>query len=140
MPLDPDAIMVKLQGYSENVGESVKRGVGGKKRISLFSQLQAVYWAHSASAAATCAHEPSVALPSCDAASRATTSLPNSPANMAAAVDDGQLLKQATGRSTRGLLRVIILCLIAGAAVSSRLFSVIRFESIIHECMYWDEG
>jgi dolichyl-diphosphooligosaccharide--protein glycosyltransferase len=59
---------------------------------------------------------------------------------MAAAVDDGQLLKQATGRSTRGLLRVIILCLIAGAAVSSRLFSVIRFESIIHECMYYDEG
>jgi dolichyl-diphosphooligosaccharide--protein glycosyltransferase len=59
---------------------------------------------------------------------------------MAAAVDDGQLLKQATGRSTRGLLRVIILCLIAGAAVSSRLFSVIRFESIIHECMYYEEG
>jgi dolichyl-diphosphooligosaccharide--protein glycosyltransferase len=55
---------------------------------------------------------------------------------MAATVDDGQqLLKQATGRNTRGLLRVIILCLIAGAAVSSRLFSVIRFESIIHECM-----
>jgi dolichyl-diphosphooligosaccharide--protein glycosyltransferase len=55
---------------------------------------------------------------------------------MAAAVDDGQLLKQATGRNTRGLLRVIILCLIAAAAVSSRLFSVIRFESIIHECQY----
>ena len=45
-----------------------------------------------------------------------------------------QFLKQATGRNTRGLLRVIILALIAGAAVSSRLFSVIRFESIIHEC------
>lgn len=29
---------------------------------------------------------------------------------------------------------MIILCLIAAAAVSSRLFSVIRFESIIHEC------
>ena len=55
---------------------------------------------------------------------------------MAVAVDDGQFLKQATGRNTRGLLRVIILCLIAGAAVSSRLFSVIRFESIIHECWY----
>lgn len=53
-----------------------------------------------------------------------------------AAVEEGQLLKQATGRNTRGLLRVIILCLIAGAAVSSRLFSVIRFESIIHECQY----
>lgn len=56
------------------------------------------------------------------------------PATMAAAADEGQFLKQATGRNTRGLLRVIILCLIAGAAVSSRLFSVIRFESIIHEC------
>lgn len=44
------------------------------------------------------------------------------------------LLKQATSRNTRGMLRVIILALIAGAAVSSRLFSVIRFESIIHEC------
>lgn len=41
-----------------------------------------------------------------------------------------------TGRNTRGLLRLIILCLIAAAAVSSRLFSVIRFESIIHECQY----
>jgi len=60
-----------------------------------------------------------------------------SPANLAAAVDDGQLLKQATGRNTRGLLRVIILCLIAAAAVSSRLFSVIRFESIIHEFDPW---
>jgi hypothetical protein len=30
------------------------------------------------------------------------------------------------GQSTRGLLRVIILALIAGAAISSRLFSVIR--------------
>lgn len=55
--------------------------------------------------------------------------------NMAAA-QEGQFLKQASGRNTRGLLRVIILCLIAGAAVSSRLFSVIRFESIIHECQY----
>lgn len=39
-----------------------------------------------------------------------------------------------TGRSTRSVLRVIILVIIAAAAVSSRLFSVIRFESIIHEC------
>lgn len=39
-----------------------------------------------------------------------------------------------TGRNTRGLLRLIILCTIAAAAVASRLFSVIRFESIIHEC------
>jgi dolichyl-diphosphooligosaccharide--protein glycosyltransferase len=51
-----------------------------------------------------------------------------------AAVQESSFLKQASGPNTRGLLRVIILCLIAGAAVSSRLFSVIRFESIIHEC------
>ncbi|PSN60811.1 oligosaccharyl transferas-like protein subunit [Corynespora cassiicola Philippines] len=54
-----------------------------------------------------------------------------------AAAEEGQFLKQATGRNTRGLLRVIILCLIAAAAVSSRLFSVIRFESIIHEFDPW---
>jgi dolichyl-diphosphooligosaccharide---protein glycosyltransferase len=41
-----------------------------------------------------------------------------------------------TGRSTRSVLRVIILVIIAAAAVSSRLFSVIRFESIIHECSH----
>ena len=35
------------------------------------------------------------------------------------------LLKGETGRNTRGLLRLIILCTIAGAAVASRLFSVI---------------
>lgn len=45
-----------------------------------------------------------------------------------------QFFKGETGRNTRGLVRLIILCFIAGAAVSSRLFSVIRFESIIHEC------
>ena len=56
-----------------------------------------------------------------------------------ATAEEGQFLKQATGRNTRGLLRVVILCLIAGAAVSSRLFSVIRFESIIHECQYTHE-
>lgn len=44
------------------------------------------------------------------------------------------LFKGETGRNTRGLLRLIILCTIAAAAVASRLFSVIRFESIIHEC------
>ncbi|KAJ5563647.1 hypothetical protein N7535_008811 [Penicillium sp. DV-2018c] len=47
------------------------------------------------------------------------------------------LLKGSSGRNTRGLLRVIILCTIAAAAVSSRLFSVIRFESIIHEFDPW---
>ncbi|KAL9122925.1 MAG: hypothetical protein Q9187_000522 [Circinaria calcarea] len=46
-------------------------------------------------------------------------------------------LKGDTGRNTRGLLRLIILCTIAAAAVSSRLFSVIRFESIIHEFDPW---
>ncbi|KAE8150980.1 Oligosaccharyl transferase STT3 subunit-domain-containing protein [Aspergillus avenaceus] len=47
------------------------------------------------------------------------------------------LLKGNTGRNTRGLLRIIILTTIAAAAVSSRLFSVIRFESIIHEFDPW---
>ncbi|CAK9435464.1 uncharacterized protein LODBEIA_P01910 [Lodderomyces beijingensis] len=37
----------------------------------------------------------------------------------------------------RSLLKVIILVSIAGAAISSRLFSVIRFESIIHEFDPW---
>ena len=46
--------------------------------------------------------------------------------------------KGESGRNTRGLLRLIILCTIAAAAVASRLFSVIRFESIIHECMSID--
>ena len=36
------------------------------------------------------------------------------------------LLKGNSGRNTRGLLRIIILGTIAAAAVSSRLFSVIR--------------
>ncbi|BCS03802.1 dolichyl-diphosphooligosaccharide--protein glycosyltransferase subunit STT3 [Aspergillus luchuensis] len=47
------------------------------------------------------------------------------------------LLKGNSGRTTRGLLRIIILATIAAAAVSSRLFSVIRFESIIHEFDPW---
>ncbi|KGO63823.1 Oligosaccharyl transferase, STT3 subunit [Penicillium italicum] len=47
------------------------------------------------------------------------------------------VLKGSSGRNTRGLLRVIILCTIAAAAVASRLFSVIRFESIIHEFDPW---
>ncbi|KAJ1333886.1 Glycosyltransferase family 66 protein [Microdochium nivale] len=40
-------------------------------------------------------------------------------------------------QTTKTVLRVIILALIAGAAVASRLFSVIRFESIIHEFDPW---
>ncbi|OJJ88860.1 dolichyl-diphosphooligosaccharide--protein glycosyltransferase subunit STT3 [Aspergillus glaucus CBS 516.65] len=47
------------------------------------------------------------------------------------------LLKGSSGKNTRGLLRIIILFTIAAAAVSSRLFSVIRFESIIHEFDPW---
>ncbi|KAK2865484.1 oligosaccharyl transferase stt3 subunit [Arthroderma sp. PD_2] len=46
-------------------------------------------------------------------------------------------LKGNTADNTRGLLRVVILLLIAAAAVASRLFSVIRFESIIHEFDPW---
>lgn len=42
--------------------------------------------------------------------------------------------KGESGRNTRGLLRLLILITIAAAAVAARLFSVIRFESIIHEC------
>lgn len=38
------------------------------------------------------------------------------------------LLKGSSGRNTRGFLRIIILCTIAAAAVSSRLFSVIRMS------------
>ncbi|KZF23899.1 glycosyltransferase family 66 protein [Xylona heveae TC161] len=49
----------------------------------------------------------------------------------------GIFLQGSTGRNTRGLLRLIILCTIAAAAVASRLFSVIRFESIIHEFDPW---
>lgn len=41
------------------------------------------------------------------------------------------LLKGSSGRNTRGLLRIIILCTIAAAAVASRLFSVIR---MCHSC------
>lgn len=37
----------------------------------------------------------------------------------------------------RTFLKIIILICIAGAAISSRLFSVIRFESIIHEFDPW---
>ncbi|SPN97181.1 probable oligosaccharyltransferase [Cephalotrichum gorgonifer] len=40
-------------------------------------------------------------------------------------------------KNTRTLFRVVILAFIAGAAIASRLFSVIRFESIIHEFDPW---
>ncbi|KAF3060989.1 Dolichyl-diphosphooligosaccharide-protein glycosyltransferase subunit stt3 [Daldinia childiae] len=47
------------------------------------------------------------------------------------------LISVGKNQNTKTLLRVIILCFIAGAAVASRLFSVIRFESIIHEFDPW---
>jgi len=55
------------------------------------------------------------------------------------AIDNGSdfFLKGDSGRNTRGLLRLIILLTIAAAAVAARLFSVIRFESIIHEFDPW---
>lgn len=43
------------------------------------------------------------------------------------------LLKGESGRNTRGLLRIIILCTVAAAAVSSRLFSVIRMSSLVNQ-------
>ncbi|KAI9787394.1 MAG: oligosaccharyl transferase stt3 subunit [Peltula sp. TS41687] len=46
-------------------------------------------------------------------------------------------LRGDLGKNTRNLLRIIILCTIAAAALASRLFSVIRFESIIHEFDPW---
>lgn len=43
----------------------------------------------------------------------------------------------ATRRDVSSLLRTVILILIAGAAISSRLFAVVRHESIIHEFDPW---
>lgn len=48
-------------------------------------------------------------------------------AAMAASTMD-PFLQGTSGRNTRGLLRIIILVLIAAASVSSRLFSVISRE------------
>ncbi|EXJ78289.1 dolichyl-diphosphooligosaccharide-protein glycosyltransferase [Capronia epimyces CBS 606.96] len=56
---------------------------------------------------------------------------------MAASTPLDPFLRGSTGKNTRGMLRIIILCTIAAAAVSARLFSVIRFESIIHEFDPW---
>ncbi|GAA6062133.1 hypothetical protein JCM10212_003168 [Sporobolomyces blumeae] len=46
-------------------------------------------------------------------------------------------LSQGASETTRSFLRTVILLLIAGAAVSSREFAVVRFESIIHEFDPW---
>ena len=43
----------------------------------------------------------------------------------------------ATTANAAALLRTVALVLIAGAAVSSRLFAVVRYESIIHEFDPW---
>jgi hypothetical protein len=48
-------------------------------------------------------------------------------------------LKGNTGRNTRGLLRIVILCTIAAAAVASRLFSVIRAFSLPIACVFAGE-
>ncbi|KAI5789119.1 Oligosaccharyl transferase STT3 subunit-domain-containing protein [Geopyxis carbonaria] len=45
--------------------------------------------------------------------------------------------RDESAKNLRSLLKVVVLLTIAGAAVSSRLFSVIRFESIIHEFDPW---
>jgi hypothetical protein len=45
---------------------------------------------------------------------------------MAATTAVDPLFRGTTSKNTRGLLRIIILCTIAAAAVSARLFSVIR--------------
>lgn len=42
-------------------------------------------------------------------------------------------ISPATVKNTASLLRIVALTLISGAAIASRLFAVINFESIIHE-------
>ena len=46
----------------------------------------------------------------------------------------------AAVKNTVSLLRIVALTLISGAAIASRLFAVVNFESIIHElyvfCFY----
>ncbi|OAA56564.1 oligosaccharyl transferase subunit [Niveomyces insectorum RCEF 264] len=56
---------------------------------------------------------------------------------MASTASVGLLADSSQSKSLRSVLRVVILFLIAAAAVASRLFSVIRFESIIHEFDPW---
>lgn len=46
------------------------------------------------------------------------------------------LFEGSTGRNTRGLLRLIILCTIAAAAIASRLFSVIRTYALSPQLKY----
>ncbi|TFL02256.1 oligosaccharyl transferase STT3 subunit [Pterulicium gracile] len=46
-------------------------------------------------------------------------------------------LSRATVVNTASLIRIVALSLISGAAIASRLFAVINFESIIHEFDPW---
>lgn len=46
-------------------------------------------------------------------------------------------LSSTTAKDTKLLLRVAILAVISAAAIASRLFSVVNFESIIHEFDPW---
>ncbi|KAM6492683.1 oligosaccharyl transferase STT3 subunit [Amanita muscaria] len=48
-----------------------------------------------------------------------------------------QNLSPETVNNTASLLRIVALILISGAAIASRLFAVINFESIIHEFDPW---
>lgn len=41
----------------------------------------------------------------------------------------------STFRNSSSFLRIIVLFVIAAVAVASREFAVVRFESIIHECV-----
>lgn len=42
-------------------------------------------------------------------------------------------ISSSTVKNIASLLRIVALALISGAAIASRLFAVINFESIIHE-------
>ncbi|KAG9074345.1 oligosaccharyl transferase stt3 subunit [Ceratobasidium sp. UAMH 11750] len=55
---------------------------------------------------------------------------------MAVAYELPALSKEA-GANTASLLRIVVLVFISGAAIASRLFAVINFESIIHEFDPW---
>ncbi|TEB08900.1 oligosaccharyl transferase STT3 subunit [Coprinellus micaceus] len=46
-------------------------------------------------------------------------------------------LSPATVKNTASLFRIVTLALISGAAIASRLFSIINFESVIHEFDPW---
>lgn len=61
----------------------------------------------------------------------------STPASLAKGESAPVIVSSRTVENVRLLLKVVILITIAGAAISSRLFSVIRFESIIHEFDPW---